>query len=237
MVLPELWAPGGFGYRAWAERAAAASTARSATAMSDAARDAGVVLHAGSIVERPADGEPAPTATDLWNTSLRLRRRTASLLATYRKIHRFGFGAGEPQLMEAGEDVVVVDLPSGAGGIRARRAVHLLRPALPRALPAAARRGRRGVPRAGGLAGGARARTGPCWAGPGPSRTSASSSPATPPAPTPATRWAAAARSSAPSGEVLAEAGTRRAGAQRRGRPGRHDLLPGEVPVLDDRRL
>ena len=29
------------------------------------------------------------------------------LLATYRKIHRFGFGAGEPHLLEAGTDVVV----------------------------------------------------------------------------------------------------------------------------------
>ena len=37
------------------------------------------------------------------------------MLATYRKVHRFGFGAGEPRLMEAGEDVVVVDLPAGDG--------------------------------------------------------------------------------------------------------------------------
>ena len=34
-----------------------------------------------------------------------------ALLATYRKVHRFGFGEGEPQLLEAGEDVVTVDVP------------------------------------------------------------------------------------------------------------------------------
>ncbi len=37
------------------------------------------------------------------------------LLAAYRKIHRFGFGAGEPKLMDPGEDIVLVDLPGGVG--------------------------------------------------------------------------------------------------------------------------
>ena len=41
-----------------------------------------------------------------------------SELARYRKIHRFGFATGEPELMEAGDEVVVFDLPVGvsAGG-------------------------------------------------------------------------------------------------------------------------
>ena len=91
---------------------------------------------------------------------------------------------GEPSLMEAGDEVAVVDLPDGAGGTRARRAVHLLRPALPRALPRPARRRRHGVrhPRRRGRRPGSG--TGPCWPGPARSRTSASSSPATRPAPT-----------------------------------------------------
>jgi predicted amidohydrolase len=38
------------------------------------------------------------------------------LQATYRKIHRFGFGAGEPKLMEAGERIVTTELPDGVGG-------------------------------------------------------------------------------------------------------------------------
>jgi predicted amidohydrolase len=34
-------------------------------------------------------------------------------LAHYRKIHRFGFGEGEPKLMEAGDEIVVTTLPDG----------------------------------------------------------------------------------------------------------------------------
>ena len=143
MVLPELWAPGGFDYRAWGERAEPVD-GPTATAMSAAARDAGVVLHAGSIVERPADGERGAEGKDLWNTSL-VFGADGGLLATYRKIHRFGFAQGEPSLMEAGDEVAVVDLPDGAGGTVPRRAVHLLRPALPRALPRPARRRRHRV--------------------------------------------------------------------------------------------
>ena len=105
VVLPELWAPGGFSYRDWPDRAQPVDGAIG-RAMSAAARDAGVVLHAGSIVEQQGD--------KLFNTSL-VYAADGSLLAAYRKIHRFGFGAGEPVLMEPGEEVVVLDLPGGAG--------------------------------------------------------------------------------------------------------------------------
>jgi len=111
-VLPELWAPGGFAYREWADRAQPVD-GPIGQAMSAAARDAGVMLHAGSIVERPADGAIGPEGRGLWNTSL-VYAADGSLAAAYRKIHRFGFGAGEPRLMDAGEDVVLVDLPGGA---------------------------------------------------------------------------------------------------------------------------
>jgi predicted amidohydrolase len=112
VVLPELWAPGGFAYREWTERAQPVD-GPIGRAMSAAARDAGVMLHAGSIVEHPADGEAGPEGRGLWNTSL-VYAADGSLAAAYRKIHRFGFGAGEPRLMDAGEDVVLVDLPGGA---------------------------------------------------------------------------------------------------------------------------
>ncbi|CCH79992.1 putative hydrolase [Nostocoides japonicum T1-X7] len=105
VVLPELWAPGGFSYREWETRAEPLD-GPTAQAMSAAARDAGVVLHAGSIVERlPAVGADGRT---LANTSL-VFGPDGSRLAAYRKIHRFGFGAGEPRLMEAGTDLVTVD--------------------------------------------------------------------------------------------------------------------------------
>ncbi|QGN58567.1 nitrilase-related carbon-nitrogen hydrolase [Nostocoides sp. HKS02] len=113
VVLPELWAPGGFSYREWADRAQPVDGPIGA-AMSAAARDAQVMLHAGSIVERPSSGEVGSDGRGLWNTSL-VYAADGRLVAAYRKIHRFGFGAGEPALMDAGEDVVLVDLPDAAG--------------------------------------------------------------------------------------------------------------------------
>jgi predicted amidohydrolase len=115
VVLPELWAPGGFAYRQWAERAEPLD-GPTVTALREAARDAGVVLHAGSIVETAAQGaDRGETGRGLWNTSV-LVGPDGGLLATYRKIHRFGFGEGEPQLLEAGTDVVCADVPCPASG-------------------------------------------------------------------------------------------------------------------------
>ncbi|KQX61957.1 carbon-nitrogen family hydrolase [Angustibacter sp. Root456] len=115
VVLPELWAPGGFAYRQWAERAEPLD-GRTVTALREAAREAGVVLHAGSIVEAAADGaDRGESGRGRWNTSV-LVGPDGALIATYRKIHRFGFGEGEPQLLEAGTDVVVADVPCPASG-------------------------------------------------------------------------------------------------------------------------
>ena len=114
VVLPELWPHGGFSYRSWAERAEPVQGA-SMAAIAAAAKEIGAVVHAGSIVERPsregpdaggAGGDLGPQGRGLWNTSV-LFGPDGSELATYRKIHRFGFGQGEPLLLEAGEDVVV----------------------------------------------------------------------------------------------------------------------------------
>jgi predicted amidohydrolase len=111
VLLPELWAAGGFSYRDWPERAESTDGAV-AERMAAAARAAGVLLHAGSIVERSAD--PGPEGKQLWNTSL-LFGPDGARLAAYRKIHRFGFGEGEPSLMEAGDQVVVVDVEAPSG--------------------------------------------------------------------------------------------------------------------------
>jgi predicted amidohydrolase len=120
VVLPELWAPGGFSYRRWDERAEPVD-GPIAQIMSASARDAGVMLHAGSIVERPGAGVRGPDGKQLWNTSL-VFAADGSLLATYRKIHRFGFGQGEPLLMEAGQALALVDVPDSSppgGAVRA----------------------------------------------------------------------------------------------------------------------
>jgi predicted amidohydrolase len=100
VVLPELWPNGGFAYEGWA--AAAQSLDGSVvTALRDATRELGTLVHMGSLVERDDTGR-------LFNTSV-LLGRDGDILATYRKIHLFGFGEGEPKLMTAGDSVVVHD--------------------------------------------------------------------------------------------------------------------------------
>lgn len=143
VVLPELWAPGGFSYREWADRAQPVDGSIG-SAMSAAARAVGVLLHAGSIIERASSGdansgeansrdigsresgssnegstERGSGGRGLWNTSL-VYGPDGGLVAAYRKIHRFGFGSGEPKLLDAGEEIVVVDLPGAAGEGRHR---------------------------------------------------------------------------------------------------------------------
>lgn len=110
VVLPELWSAGGFDYRSWPDRAQRVD-GPVITALAQVAREFGFHLHAGSIVEEPGD-EPGPQGRGRWNTSV-LLGPDGSRLATYRKIHRFGFGTGEPRLMEAGEEVVVTPLAAG----------------------------------------------------------------------------------------------------------------------------
>ena len=115
VVLPELWAPTGFGYSGW-PGAAETLDGPTVTALAGAAKRAGAAVHLGSIIERAAAGhDRGETGRGMWNTSV-LLGPGGDLLATYRKIHRFGFGAGEPLLLEAGTDVVVADLPLRSGG-------------------------------------------------------------------------------------------------------------------------
>ncbi|WP_431780645.1 carbon-nitrogen family hydrolase [Streptomyces chumphonensis] len=100
VVLPELWTVGAFAFRDFESAAEPAAEGPTAEAMSAAARDAGVWLHAGSVVERGADGA-------LYNTSL-VFGPDGDLVTTYRKIHRFGFDRGEATLMAAGTTPVTV---------------------------------------------------------------------------------------------------------------------------------
>ena len=112
VVLPELWAPGGFSYRYWAERAEPLD-GPTVAALSAAAADIGAVVHAGSIVERALPGsDHGPQGRGLWNTSV-LIGPDGGLMASYRKIHRFGFGQGEPTLMEPGDRVVTATVGDG----------------------------------------------------------------------------------------------------------------------------
>jgi predicted amidohydrolase len=118
VVLPELWSAGGFDYRRWAG-AAEPLDGPTVTAVAKAAREAGATVHAGSIMERAADGDAdrGPDGRGLWNTSVVLSP-AGDVVATYRKIHRFGFAGGEPRLIEPGEQIVTVDVPTPAGDVR-----------------------------------------------------------------------------------------------------------------------
>ncbi|KYH45031.1 carbon-nitrogen family hydrolase [Branchiibius sp. NY16-3462-2] len=112
IVLPELWYAGGFSYRQWPEYAQPLD-GPVAQELSALAASLGCVLHGGSIVER---GPVGPEGKDLWNTSL-VFGPDGSLLASYRKIHRFGFAVGEPSLMEAGSSVVTMPLFDTTAGL------------------------------------------------------------------------------------------------------------------------
>jgi predicted amidohydrolase len=109
VVLPELWTVGAHDYARFEAEAEPATDGPTAAAMSAAARDARVWLHAGSVVERAPGGE-------LFNTSL-VFTPDGSLAATYRKIHRFGFDRGEAVMMAAGTDLVTVDHPAAVLGL------------------------------------------------------------------------------------------------------------------------
>ncbi|MDP9458731.1 MAG: carbon-nitrogen family hydrolase [Actinomycetota bacterium] len=111
VVLPELWAHGGFAFPTWSERAETMD-GPTVSALSAAARDAGAIVHAGSFIERLAPGEAgaaAPAGRGMWNTSV-VFGPDGGIRAAYRKVHRFGFGEGEPLLLDAGEEVVTTPL-------------------------------------------------------------------------------------------------------------------------------
>ncbi|MEV5953063.1 carbon-nitrogen family hydrolase [Streptomyces sp. NPDC051987] len=108
VVLPELWTTGAFAYDLFAAEAEPLE-GPTFEAMSKAASDAGVWLHAGSIPERDPDGP-------LYNTAL-VFSPSGEPVAAYRKIHRFGFDKGEAVLMGAGQELVTVRLPETTLGV------------------------------------------------------------------------------------------------------------------------
>jgi len=107
VLLPELWTVGAFDVAHFAESAQPID-GEFVSRMSDAARVSGIWLHAGSFVERRDQ--------QLFNTSV-LFDDTGDLVATYRKIHLFGFGSGEADVLSEGSEVVAVETPLGLTGL------------------------------------------------------------------------------------------------------------------------
>ena len=98
VVLPELWPNGGFAYDTW-EDGAQPMDGPVVTALQAVTKELGTTVHMGSFVERDATGR-------LFNTSV-LLGPDGAVLTTYRKVHLFGFGEGEPKLMTPGDGPVV----------------------------------------------------------------------------------------------------------------------------------
>ena len=96
VLLPELWATGYFAFDDYAGTAEPLDGPLVRTLGGAAAR-AGVTLHAGSIVERDAAGR-------LHNTSL-LFDPDGTLAHAYRKVHLFGYGSRDQELLTPGDRV------------------------------------------------------------------------------------------------------------------------------------
>lgn len=107
VVLPELWPSGAFSFESAAEHAQSLDGPLVAD-LGVLAKECSIWLHGGSIVERDAG--------ELFNTSL-LFAPDGRLVATYRKIHLFGFDGGETTVLTGGDELVVVDTPLGATGL------------------------------------------------------------------------------------------------------------------------
>ena len=107
ILLPEIWNIGYFSFDLYR---AASETLNGATVshLSDKARLLGAHVLVGSIVER-ADGK-------LYNTSVLLDRH-GEVIATYRKIHLFGYGSQEQALLSPGDRPVVVTTELGVFGL------------------------------------------------------------------------------------------------------------------------
>lgn len=106
IVLPEIWYPGYFSFDSYAD--AAAHTPSMIERLGDVARAAKVCLHIGSLIER--DG------AHLFNTSV-MFGPDGHILGRYRKMHLFGYGSREQELLTPGSDAVVVDTPLGRLGM------------------------------------------------------------------------------------------------------------------------
>ncbi len=105
-LLPEMWTPGYFAFDDYHD--AADSFEATVTFLSDIARETGAYVHGGSILQH-RDGK-------LFNCSV-LFDRSGQLIAQYRKIHLFGYGSREQELLAAGGEPVVVDTDFGRVGL------------------------------------------------------------------------------------------------------------------------
>lgn len=106
VVLPEIWTPGYFAFDDYADAAGQAPTIRER--LSQLAGHHGIHLHGGSFVERRQG--------NLYNTSV-LFGPDGATVAEYSKIHLFGYGSREPDVLTPGTSATVVDTDLGRVGL------------------------------------------------------------------------------------------------------------------------
>jgi len=106
VLLPEMWTPGYFDFDQYHQAAQSASEIRSFLA--GLAQELGTSLHGGSFVEQRGEG--------FYNTSV-LFAPDGRELADYSKIHLFGYGSREPEVLEPGQEPTVVDTAIGRLGM------------------------------------------------------------------------------------------------------------------------
>jgi predicted amidohydrolase len=107
VVFPELWAAGYFAFDRYPERAEPLD-GPTVAAGRKWARQLGAHVHLGSIIERDERGR-------LFNTAV-LLAPDGSIAHTYRKIHVFGYGSREAELLTPGDSLDVADTPFGPLG-------------------------------------------------------------------------------------------------------------------------
>ena len=99
IILPEVWNLGYFSFEAYRSGSEEA-IGESLQMVAKKAVETGAYILAGSIIEN-ASGQ-------FFNTSYLINPR-GKVIGKYQKIHLFGYGSQESQLLTAGRDIVVVD--------------------------------------------------------------------------------------------------------------------------------
>ncbi len=107
LLLPEIWNTGYFNFEKYEEESESLS-GPSITAISEKAAEINSYVFAGSIVEEDEG--------DYYNTSVMLNPE-GEIIATYRKLHLFGYGSAETEVLTPGEEVVTVDTELGTLGL------------------------------------------------------------------------------------------------------------------------
>lgn len=108
LVLPEMWTAGYFSFERYAERAESfeGPTLSAARTWAD---DLQLFVHLGSFVEVDAEGR-------LHNTSV-VVAPDGEVVARYRKVHLFGYGSRESELLTPGDDLGLGPVAGPSTGI------------------------------------------------------------------------------------------------------------------------